>query len=132
MSTVSTDLARRLASAGLQWEPKAGDWVQWGPGSELVTASEIGSPSVIRLNGRGLALVSDCLWLPTGDDCSEKIGQRLSSIQRSGWTATGYTRYLVEYWGNDGDDPGEEEAETLAEATGLALLAILEGEKAND
>lgn len=123
--TVSVELARQLAAAGLQWRPEPGDWFvvdqpemleQAFVVSEMtVDVHEFPGGPVLGFNGTvEWALDSvektDTVWLPLEHQLRERLGPALLSLERG---AQNY-RVLT--------DDGSFEHAQAAEAYGLALL----------
>ena len=123
--TVSIELARQLAAAGLEWSPQPGDWFvvdqpemleQAFVVSEMtVDVHDFPAGPVIGFNGTvewALDSVekSDTVWLPLEHQLRERLGASLLSLQRGSQTF----RVLT--------DDGSFEHARAAEAYGLALL----------
>lgn len=125
---LDVDLARRLLSAGLLWEPVAGDRFVV-PDGELrdevfyvsdmtIEVHEYTSGRVLGFNGTTeWALdsldLTDVLWMPREDQLREALGERLRTVTRlpDGWRVeTSLGRY---------------EAADVEDAYASALLAAL-------
>ena len=130
---ISTDLAQALRDAGLRWKPTSGDrFVIPQPAlvgqvftlSEMtIEAHEYPTGTVLGFNGTtewALDSVdkSDALWLPREDQLRELLGGTFASLEvrSDGDTYVVTTR---------GPEPGVFEAESAADAYGLALLALV-------
>ena len=102
---ISVELARQLLSAGVLWQPQAGD--RFVIDAELLTAEvfwisdltvevhHFGGQSVLGFNGTtewalDSVTLDQALWLPREDQLRELLGDRLESVRRteSGWEVT--------------------------------------------
>lgn len=129
---ISIELARALRTAGLAWEPAAGDrFVIDRPElesqpfvlSDLVAdVHEVGGGRVIGFNGTvewalDSVLLEQTVWLPAEHQLRDRLGAVFTRLER---TATGWTVVLCV----DGDERTFAHREP-AEAYGRALLHLL-------
>lgn len=96
---ISVELARRLLSAGLVWEPQAGDRFvvpDRGMNDEVFYISELTvdvhqfpTGRVVAFNGTtewamDSVELTDALWLPGESRLREELGDRFDSLRRDG------------------------------------------------
>ena len=132
---ISTDLAGALRDAGLRWKPASGDrFVIPQPAligqvftlSEMtIEAHEYPTGTVLGFNGTtewALDSVdkSDALWLPREDQLRELLGGVFASLEVR--PAPNGDTYVVT---TRGPEAGTFEADSAADAYGLALLALV-------
>lgn len=143
--------ARRLAAAGLPWEPQIGDWCTV-MGGEHISETRVGLWLVAALNPQAgvIGLVDsaglwpmtqvparDCLWLPT-------IGKLKTWLRARGYrVATGESpvqllggsgpmmRHVCRMTRTDAATPLDGEGPTEAEALAEAILRILGSQTAD-
>lgn len=103
---ISVGLARELRSAGVRWEPRAGDrfvvdqpemtenvfWVS----DFTVDIHRFGDDKVLGFNGTtewalDSVALADCIWLPREDQLRELLGAMLVRLEQApdgGWSVT--------------------------------------------
>lgn len=143
--------ARRLAAAGLAWEPQIGDWCTV-MGGEHISESRVGlwlvaslapQPGLIGLvDAAGLWPMTqvparDCLWLPTIGKLKTwlrahgfRVATGESPVQLLGGTGP-MMRHVCRLTGLDSATPVDGEGPTEAEALAGAILRILGSQTAD-
>jgi hypothetical protein len=140
---ISTDLARRLRAAGLQWAPVSGDVFQLAPASgseadgelegDIFTVSDMtieahvyATGTILGFNGTtewalDSVALEDALWLPREDQLRDGLQSTFRGLERAEGAHGVEYRVRVERAGEQrlfaSDDP--------AEAYGLALLELI-------
>lgn len=114
---ISIETARQLKEAGLEWEPKIGDWYH-----------------VVRFDGTVVdnpSLVTDCTCWPGDEDIwSPRLDQLLANARDRGYEIGLLPAYLAVVYQLDESEEGwlwlyEVEREKPDEAAAQALLWIL-------
>lgn len=135
---VSTELAEQLREAGLRWEPAVGDWVQASTGQQVrqviywYAGTKLDPPGValwIDVNDNvGEFDVDSCLWVPS-------VGQMLNELARRRQCITLFGNFLPDdppvcLWQVQSHDELLMISHSVANAVGLALVAVLKAQKA--
>jgi hypothetical protein len=132
---ISRSAAQRLANAGVQWHPGAGDRFAirsdqladevFTVSDMVVEAREYPTGTVLAFNGTTeWALDSvrqeDAMWLPREDQLRELLGPAFRSLARS---TTGWYQVLVEIPGRPEQAFGSESPDDAYAEAVLALVA---------
>ena len=141
---VTPTTARRLAQAGLAWDPQSGDWVTALGGAHMdeglvglwlvVNAGAGGYLTLADATGRwpqSRGLVHDCLWLPSAGKLKVWLrarGYRVATGEVTARLLGGegpMTRHVCRLTRDDGSAPVDGEGMNEAEAVAGAALQVL-------
>ena len=75
---ISLEMARKLRDAGMEWEPKEGDWYSDGIGlMALTTGLTIETLTMPQDDNKTLLLFGKCfIWFPRLDQLLAEVGKR--------------------------------------------------------
>ena len=141
---VTPTTARRLAQAGLVWEPQPGDWVTALGGAYMdeglvglwlvVAASPDGQLTLADATGRwpqSRGQMRDCLWLPSAGKLKVWLrarGYRVATGEVTARLLGGagpMTHHVCRLSRDDGTPPIDGEGMNEAEAVAVAALQVL-------
>jgi len=141
---VTPTTARRLAQAGLAWDPQPGDWVTALGGAHrdeglvglwlVVAFSADGQLTLADATGRwpqSRGLVRDCLWLPSAGKLKVWLrgrGYRVATGEVTARLLGGegpMTRHVCRLTRDDGSAPVDGEGMNEAEAVAITALHVL-------
>lgn len=141
---VTPTTARRLAQAGLAWDPQPGDWVTALGGAHrdeglvglwlVVAFSADGQLTLADATGRwpqSRGLVRDCLWLPSAGKLKVWLrgrGYRVATGEVTARLLGGegpMTRHVCRLTRDNGSAPVDGEGMNEAEAVAITALHVL-------